>query len=81
MERRFDVVLVHGTLHFISADRRVEALTRMQRAIRPGGRLVLLFNTSRPVAAEIIQENRADLGVWCSPSLSGSMCSCPTRKR
>jgi SAM-dependent methyltransferase len=62
MERRFDVVLVHGTLHFISADRRVEALTRIRRASRPGGRLVLLFNTSRPVAAEIIQENRADFG-------------------
>jgi len=60
MEHRFDVVLVHGTLHFISADRRAEALTRMQRAIRPGGRLVLFFNTSRPLAAENIQETRAD---------------------
>jgi SAM-dependent methyltransferase len=62
MERRFDVVLVHGTLHFISADRRVEALTRMQRAIRAGGGLVLFFNTSRPIAAEIVRETGADYG-------------------
>jgi 2-polyprenyl-3-methyl-5-hydroxy-6-metoxy-1,4-benzoquinol methylase len=62
LDRRFDVVLVHGTLHFIAADRRIEVLTRIQRAIRSGGRLILLFNTSRPVAAEIIQETRADYG-------------------
>ena len=59
-ERRFDIVLVHGTLQFISADRRAEALTRIRRAIRPGGRLVLLFNTSRPVAAEDAEQIRAD---------------------
>jgi hypothetical protein len=51
-ERRFDIVLMHGTLHFIAADRRAESLARMQRAIRPRGRLLLMFNTSRPVAAE-----------------------------
>jgi SAM-dependent methyltransferase len=62
LERRFDVVLVHGTLHFIAADRRIEALTRIRRAIRPGGRLMLLFNTSRPVMTKIIQEPRADYG-------------------
>jgi SAM-dependent methyltransferase len=50
-QHQFDVVLVHGTLHFIAADRRIEALTRVQQALRPGGRLVLLFNTSPPVAA------------------------------
>ena len=59
-ERRFDVVLVHGTLNFISADRQPESLVRMQRAIRPGGRLVLMFNTSRPVATEIATETHAD---------------------
>lgn len=50
-QRQFDVVLVHGTLHFIAADRRIHALTRIQQALRPGGRLVLLFNTSPPVGA------------------------------
>jgi SAM-dependent methyltransferase len=50
--RRFDLVLVHGTLHFITADRRLEALRRIARALRPGGRLVLLFNTSRTVTAD-----------------------------
>jgi SAM-dependent methyltransferase len=58
--QRFDVVLMHGTLNFISADRQPEVLARLRRAIRPGGRLVLLFNTSRPIAAKIADENHAD---------------------
>lgn len=64
IEQQFDVVLVHGTLQFISADRRADALARMQRAIRPGGRLVLLFNTSRPVAGELARESRDGYANW-----------------
>jgi SAM-dependent methyltransferase len=44
----FDLVLVHGTLHFIAAEKRLNVLVRIHRALRPNGRLVLLFNTSRP---------------------------------
>jgi SAM-dependent methyltransferase len=57
---RFDIVLVHGTLQFIAADRRPEALSRIRRALRPEGRLVLLFNTSHPVAAEDAERTRAE---------------------
>ena len=64
IERRFDVVLVHGTLHFISADRRLDVLKRLQRAIRPGGRLVLLFNTGTSVAGELAQEGRSGYASW-----------------
>jgi SAM-dependent methyltransferase len=46
VRHQFDFILVHGTLHFISAPGRLAALGRMQRALRNGGRLVLLFNTS-----------------------------------
>jgi len=44
----FDLVLVHGTLHFIAAEKRLNVLARIHRGLRPDGRLVLLFNTSRP---------------------------------
>ncbi len=60
IEGRFDIVLIHGTLQFISADRRADAVARIHRAISPGGRLVLLFNTSRPVAREFARQSRAD---------------------
>jgi SAM-dependent methyltransferase len=43
----FDLVLVHGTLHFIAAGKRSRILVRIHRALRPNGRLLLLFNTSR----------------------------------
>jgi SAM-dependent methyltransferase len=43
----FDLVLVHGTLHFIAAGKRSRILVRIHRALRPNGRLLLLFNASR----------------------------------
>jgi len=64
IERQFDIVVVHGTLHFVPADRRADALARMRRAIRPGGRLVLLFNTSHPVAGELARESRDGYADW-----------------
>jgi|SRR5262245_5895894 len=70
IERRFDIVLVHGTLHYISADRRLDVLQRMQRAIRPGGRLVLLFNTGASVAGELAQESRGGYANWVVDELN-----------
>jgi SAM-dependent methyltransferase len=60
VEQRFDVVLVHGTLNFIAAERQPEVLRRLQRALRPAGRMALLFNTSRSVAADLAAENHAE---------------------
>jgi SAM-dependent methyltransferase len=58
-EQSFDVVLMHGTLNFILADRQLEVLARLRRAIRPGGRLVLLFNTSRPISPDVAADNHS----------------------
>jgi SAM-dependent methyltransferase len=60
----FDLVLVHGTLHFISADRRLEALKRMLRAMRFAGRLILFFNTSRAASVDARQRGEAEYGDW-----------------
>jgi SAM-dependent methyltransferase len=62
MEQRFDTVLVHGTLQFIAADRRLEVLKRLRRAIRPAGQLILLFNTGRPISTEMRQQTGDDYG-------------------
>jgi hypothetical protein len=51
--QRFDIVLVHGTLHFIAADRRLEVLRRLRGVLHPTGQLIVLFNTSRSVPAEL----------------------------
>lgn len=59
-DRQFDIVLVHGTLHFIAAKSRGEALARTQRALRPGGRLVLMFNTSHKVRTDAAERIRSD---------------------
>jgi ubiquinone/menaquinone biosynthesis C-methylase UbiE len=48
VQQQFELVLVHGTLHFIAAADRRDVLNRIRRALRPEGRLVLLFNTSKP---------------------------------
>jgi hypothetical protein len=57
---RFDVVLMHGTLNFIGANRHLQALHRLHRAMRPSGRLELLFNTSRPPTPEQAIVTRAE---------------------
>lgn len=59
----FDLVLVHGTLHFISADRRLEALKRMRRAMRSAGQLMLFFNTSRSPSVDA-RQGEAEYGDW-----------------
>lgn len=57
---RFDIVLVHGTLNFIPAERQPQVLVRLQRSMRPGGRLVLLFNVSQTLDADRAAENHAE---------------------
>lgn len=61
---RFDVVLMHGTLNFIAADRHARVLRRIQRSMRPGGRLELLFNTGRPLAHVRAAETRAEYAAF-----------------
>ena len=54
------MVLMHGTLNFIAADRHAQVLRRLQRSMRPSARLQLLFNTSRPLAADRAVQSRAE---------------------
>jgi SAM-dependent methyltransferase len=54
----FDLVLVHGTLHFVPPERQGDVVARLGRALDPGGLLVLLYNTSQRLAGELSRENR-----------------------
>lgn len=57
----FDLVLVHGTLHFIAAAERLDVLARLRRSLADGGHLVLLFNTSVPAVGNLAdREGYAD---------------------
>jgi SAM-dependent methyltransferase len=60
VERHFDIVLMHGTLHFIAADRRLEVLRRIRHALHPTGRLIVLFNTSHPVSTDLDSQTGDD---------------------
>jgi SAM-dependent methyltransferase len=64
VNERFDLVLVHGTLHYIPPDRRIDVLIRLRQALRPAGVLVLLFNTSSPVVGELSSEGREYYATW-----------------
>jgi SAM-dependent methyltransferase len=61
---RFDLALVHGTLHYIPPDRRVDVLTRLRQALRPAGVLVLLFNTGSRVVGELSSDGRRSYATW-----------------
>jgi SAM-dependent methyltransferase len=54
----FDVVLAHSVLQFIPAERRVDVLARLRRALRPGGRLLLNFRTGGRIEGGLLPEYR-----------------------
>lgn len=64
VEDRFDIVLVHQTLHYISSDRQVDVLARLRRALRPAGVLVMLFNIGNRLVGELASEGRRDYAKW-----------------
>jgi SAM-dependent methyltransferase len=68
--QRFDLVLVHGTLHFIAAPERPDVLSRLRRSLADGGRLVLLFNTSAPVVGVLARQGRDDYADWVLAELT-----------
>jgi SAM-dependent methyltransferase len=67
---RFDIVLVHGTLHFLSPAHCADALTRMRRSLRPNGRLVLRVNTSRRIEGDLAEEGRDGYADWVPDELN-----------
>jgi SAM-dependent methyltransferase len=64
VRNRFDLVLVHGTLHYIPPDQRVDVLVRLRRALSPAGVLVLLFNTGNRVQSALPTEGRSSYARW-----------------
>jgi SAM-dependent methyltransferase len=64
MQDRFDMALVHGTLHYIPIDHRVDVLARLRQSLRPAGRLVLLFRTSLRITGDLASEARGGYANW-----------------
>ena len=48
----YDLILSHGMLPFVPAEARAGLLRRLQRALRPGGRLVAALRTEPPLEPE-----------------------------
>jgi SAM-dependent methyltransferase len=61
---RFDVILLHHTLQFVSANDQIDILLKLARALRPNGRLVHLFNVSRPISGILVAEQRKKYADW-----------------
>lgn len=60
----FDFVYANSILQFIPAERRIDVLTRLRRSLRPGGHLVLVFNTGNRIPGAILPEYRAGYTDW-----------------
>jgi SAM-dependent methyltransferase len=78
---RFDIVLVHGTLQYLPISRRADVLVRLGRALRPAGRLVLLFHTSVHIAGKLASEARNGYADWVIAEWSASLSPCRNRAR
>jgi SAM-dependent methyltransferase len=57
--RGFDLVYANSVLPFIPAGRRSDLLTRMRQALRPGGHLLLVFNTGGRIASDTSRNYRS----------------------
>jgi SAM-dependent methyltransferase len=77
MRERFDIVLVHFTLHFIPNDRHADVIARLRHALRPLGRLLLLFHTSHRVEADLGSENSERFADWAIDELERIPVSLP----
>ncbi len=68
-EREYDVVIAHSLLQFIAPDRRLDLVVRLARSLRRGGRLVVVFNTGQPLAADALPGYRRDYASWIVEAL------------
>jgi SAM-dependent methyltransferase len=69
MPESFDTILVHFTLHHIPDQDRADVLARLAHALRPSGRLLLLFHTSRSVEPDLGLESSEDFADWAIEEL------------
>jgi SAM-dependent methyltransferase len=60
----FDLAYANSVLWYIPAEKRVDVLGRLRRALRPGGHFVHVFNTSRRVVGEAMSEYRNGYPDW-----------------
>src|SRR5437763_2364721 len=69
-EGEFDGVIVHGTLSYITADKRATALRQVARSLRHDGRLVLLFNTSERLHGTLASQHKQGYPKWVISELN-----------
>ena len=79
MPDRFDVVLLHHTLQFVAADEQIDVLSRLARSLRQNGRLLHLFNVSRPLSGEFAIEHRNKYADWVIDELDRLTVPLPER--
>ena len=54
----YDVVFAHALLQFIPAESRIDVVSRIQRSLRPNGKLLIAFRTSSPIKGALLSEYR-----------------------
>jgi SAM-dependent methyltransferase len=77
MRECFDIILAHFTLQHIACDRRADVLVRLRKALRPSGRLLVLFHTSRRVETDFGSENSDRFADWAIEELERIPVSLP----
>jgi ubiquinone/menaquinone biosynthesis C-methylase UbiE len=77
---RFAVVVVHSLLQFIPTDRRVDVLSRLRRSLRPDGRLLIVFRTSKRIEGSLLREYRETYSKSLIKSLDKMKIPLPERR-
>ena len=77
---RFDLIIAHSLLQFIPKQDRLKVFSRFAWALKPGGKFVQIFNTSRRIQPTIAADYRRHYPNWVMRELEAKGVPLPTTR-
>jgi SAM-dependent methyltransferase len=77
---QFDVIIAHSLLQFISPKDRLKVFSRFAWALKPGGKFIQIFNTSRRIEPTIAADYHRHYPDWVMRELEAKNVPLPTTR-
>ena len=77
---RFDLIIAHSLLQFIPPQHRLKVFSRFARALKPDGKFIQIFNTSRRIQPAIATDYHRHYADWVMRELEAKNVPLPTTR-